>query len=179
MLDLPNRKSIMKFNKEDRPAYTGERTPFDWLLEGITVIGVAFIVGFTIYYYGKLPQTIPTHFNGSGKVDDFGSKSMLWFLPGLVLFTYTLLTLVSRIPEKFNYLVKITPENAQAQYRMALHLIGSLKGIIAWLFFFIQYAIIRASLDTAAGLGAYFVPVVLVGTSLPIFLFIIFSLKKK
>jgi uncharacterized membrane protein len=31
-----------------------------------------------IYYWGKLPQTIPTHFGFSGQVDGWGQKSV-WF----------------------------------------------------------------------------------------------------
>lgn len=47
--------------------------------------------------YGQLPDRIPTHFNGSGVVDGYGSKLMIWLLPIIALASYVVIRFASSI----------------------------------------------------------------------------------
>jgi len=77
--------------------------------------------------YHHLPETIPNHFNSSGQADGYGPKSSIFELPisGTILFA--LVTLVNRFPQFFNYLNKITPENALEEYTRATRMLRYLK----------------------------------------------------
>ena len=75
-------------NKSERPVIKIELTTADKMAE---VIGVLVLVTFwavTLFYYSKLPDTIPTHYNISGQADDHGSKTTILLLPvvGTILF---------------------------------------------------------------------------------------------
>ncbi len=166
-------------NKSDRPRLKPEFWPADWLLEGLALIGLLFFIGYFIYHFPKLPQIIPSHFNAAGEVDAYSSKSSLWLLAGMTVFIYGLLTFISFIPDKFNFLVKITVQNANVQYSMAVRLIRYLKLIIVLLFTYIFYSTIRAASYPSSGLGLWFIPVFLCLLFIPIILYGVFSYKRK
>jgi uncharacterized membrane protein len=53
------------------------------------------------YLYADLPETVPTHWNIRGEIDDWGSKSMLWIIPFATSFLgYILLSLAPKIDPK-------------------------------------------------------------------------------
>lgn len=53
------------------------------------------------YLYTDLPETVPTHWNIEGQIDDWGSKSMLWIIPFVTGFLgYVLMSLASKIDPK-------------------------------------------------------------------------------
>ncbi|MEP0265901.1 SdpI family protein [Dokdonia sp.] len=53
------------------------------------------------YLYADLPETVPTHWNMRGEIDDWGSKSMLWIIPFATSFLgYILLSLAPKIDPK-------------------------------------------------------------------------------
>ena len=60
-----------RVDKSNRPTVRPEMTPIDWLLEAVAAIGLMTLFGFAIYYYAKLPETIPSHFNGAGQPDEY------------------------------------------------------------------------------------------------------------
>lgn len=49
------------------------------------------------YIYTDLPETVPTHWNGNGEIDDWGSKRTLWIIP--FLFPALMYLLMSVIPK--------------------------------------------------------------------------------
>ena len=147
--------------ESDRPVMRPDMGPIDWLLEAIAISGLMFFLGYTIYNYPHIPETIPTHFNSSGQADEYGSRASFIILPGIAFFVYILLTLISLIPYRFNFTVKITPENAQRQYIMATRMIRTLKSSLIWGFFYLSYATIRVAEGAASGLGIWFVPLFL------------------
>ena len=56
-----------------------ERAP--WLI----LLALALIpVGEAIYVHARLPETIPTHFDGQGRADDYGSKTPYCIIAALV-----------------------------------------------------------------------------------------------
>jgi uncharacterized membrane protein len=53
------------------------------------------------YIYTDLPETVPTHWNGNGEIDDWGSKSTLWIIPFLFpALMYLLMSVIPKIDPK-------------------------------------------------------------------------------
>ncbi|WP_397362017.1 SdpI family protein [Olleya sp. R77988] len=53
------------------------------------------------YIWNGLPETVPTHWNASGEIDGYSSKSMLILIPILLpLLVYVILTLAPKIDPK-------------------------------------------------------------------------------
>jgi uncharacterized membrane protein len=168
-----------RVDKSNRPTVRPEMTPIDWLLEAVAAIGLMTLFGFAIYYYAKLPETIPSHFNGAGQPDEYSAKATFWTLPGIGVFIYALMSLIVLVPHKFNFTVQITPTNALKQYAMAINLIRYLKAAIIWLFFYISYSTIRVAAGADSGLGAWFLPVVLGGILGPVIIYVIMAYRQK
>jgi uncharacterized membrane protein len=87
---------------------------------------VAHVILVAVHFTG-LPESIPIHINYRDEIDGWGSKSFVWLLPAVALFTYVLLSVVNRFPNKFNYPFKIKPENVEQEYYRATRLIRWLK----------------------------------------------------
>lgn len=127
----------------------------------------------------KLPDTIPTHFNFKGEVDDFGNKYTLLILPVISTFMVIGLTRLSRFPHLLNYLVKITNENFQIQSSIAIKLLRFLKLIILFLFTWIEFSTIQVASGKSSGLGVWFLPVFLALIFIPLIYFIAKSFRNK
>ena len=161
----------------DRPLIRPEMGPADWLLEVIAISGLMFFLGYVIYNFPNLPETLPTHFNGSGQADEFGDKSSFLLLPGVALFVYILLTLINLIPHRFNFSVKITPANALRQYIMATRMVRILKVSLIWGFCYLSHVTIQVAKGVASGMGIWFVPVFIGVILVPIVIYIIMAKK--
>lgn len=110
---------------------------------------------YTAVSYGSLPESVPTHFGPAGTPDDFGGKGSIWALP-LVSFVLTLLmTVLMRYPHTFSYMITITDQNAEYQYRLARMLLLSLAIYINLLFFMLQHSTIQVATGASKGLDMY------------------------
>lgn len=86
----------------------------------IAAIGFSLIaLLLAVVHFPELPDQIPTHFNGNGVADGFGSKFTIFVLPGLSVVMALGLIVLSQYPHQFNYMKNITPENAPFEYRKA------------------------------------------------------------
>jgi hypothetical protein len=146
----------------------------DWL--GILLLAALWIC--TFYIIAQSPGTVPTHFNGAGQADKFGSPSTLWIFPAIGSFIYLLITLIGRHPQSFNYLKPITRENAAAQYGAAVLLLKCLKASLLLLFIIIQWATYFTAKGSISGLGWWFIPSLVVLVFLPILYYLYISLRK-
>jgi uncharacterized membrane protein len=165
--------------KEKRPQLNIPLNQTDKILEALAFISLALLWIYTIINYIQLPDKIPTHFNVKGVVDGFGRKTTLWFLPVVATIMVVGLTFLSRIPHQFNYLVKITPDNAFQQYSNAVKMMRYLKLAIVGIFFFIIYSVVKNAQSEMSGLSTWFLPIVICSTSIPAIVLIISSFKKK
>jgi uncharacterized membrane protein len=147
-----------------RPKIKLPLTSHDQVIEFIGIAFLLFLFFLPLRYYSEIPAKIPTHFNAAGAPDGFGSKTTLWLLPATGLLLWLLLTVINRYPHIFNFPVKITPENAETQYRIATRMIRILKCVLLIMFSFISYRTIQTALGNEAGLGKIFLPVFLVLT---------------
>lgn len=135
--------------------------------------------GLTIYAFSKLPAIIPIHFSGSGKVDNFGSKSFLFILPILATVIYFGLSQLNKFPHIFNYMTTITEENAVRQYTIATRMLRYLKLAILVIFSIVILFTYLTAIGIKDGLGVWFLPLVFVLIFLPTIIFLGKSLKKE
>ena len=163
---------------EIRPKTKIERTPSDNILE---IMGWVALVGLWILIlvnYSNLPDIIPTHFNGAGKVDNYGGKATLFMLPIIATLAYIGLTVLNNYPHIFNYPAKVTAENALRLYSNATRMIRYLKFVIVLVFTLIVFMTLRTAAGESEGLGAWFLPFTFGLIFIPLGIFVVQSFKK-
>lgn len=107
-------------------------------------------------YYSDLPDLIPTHFNASGDADKFGSKNTIFILPVLSAVLVGGVVWLAKFPHRFNYLHKITPENAAFEYQRMRTMMRVINALTSLLFLVITWDILRAASGGAKGLSVLF-----------------------
>ncbi len=137
------------------------------------------LIGFPIYYFSKLPEIIPTHFNALGEPDGFSKKDTIWVLPVIGFFMYFGMLITNKFPHVFNYPTVITEENAERQYRLVTKLIRTMNMLMTGGFFYIGYSTIQTALSKGAGLGTFFLVVFLTSIFGSIGFYLYFALQKK
>lgn len=118
----------------------------DYLLETLAIVIFLAIWIQAMYYWPQLPERIPVHLNGAGQVDGWGSRTSIWFIPGIALLIYAVLSVVQRYPHTYNYLRPVTKENAYSAYQLAIRLIRFLKMACLLLFLIIHWMILRLAI---------------------------------
>lgn len=109
-----------------RPVLDLPRSPLEFLLEGVALVGIFVSIGLVIQSWSLLPATIPVHFGWSGRPDAWGHKILIGLLPVLGFVFNSVFFVLAGYPHTFNYPVTITAENARIQYRLA-------RGLLAWM----------------------------------------------
>lgn len=136
----------------------GEK-PSEQLIELLAVMGMIILVLLPAFFYEELPESIPTHFGGSGKADAWGAKSSIWLLPVIGAVIYFTLT-------GLNYFIKNTnpkPKHGQSQAMANAHkdisieMLRALKAAILICFAYIVWATIQTALGNYDGLGSFFI----------------------
>lgn len=134
---------------------TIQKTWIDTWATVLSVVGLLLFIVLLFIYWPQLPDSIPVHFNHKGEVDRWGGKATLLILPGVALFTYSMLTMVANWPAQMNYPVRITPENADRQYRLARNLLAVMKTVIVWGTLGLSWLIMETALSTNSNLGPW------------------------
>ena len=166
-------------NKKNMPKIKIRRKTFDWVIEVIAFVFLAFLIILPLIYYSHLPERIPVHFNGAGQPDGYGGRVTLWILPATSLFLYLLMTILESFPHIYNFPVEITADNAVTQYTLATRLIRILKTVILIIFSFLSYKTITTATGETAGLGKAFLPVFLLVTLGIIVVYVVRSLNNR
>jgi uncharacterized membrane protein len=164
---------------EQRPKLKLKLSTSDWVIE---LLGWLALVGFWILVlvnYNDLPESIPTHFNGAGVADDFGRKNTIIILPILGTILFLAITYINQFPHIFNYLSKITQENAQQQYTNATKMMRFLKLVLLITFGLIAFKTIEHAKGNSEGLGEWFLPITILILVVPLVVFTIKSLTSK
>lgn len=160
-----------------RPKIKVTLSSFDKTLETICISLILVLWGLTLFAYFTLPDTIPTHYNASGEVDNYGSKTTLIFLPVLCTILFCGLTILNKHPNILNYVTPITEENAERQYKYATRMLRFIKLLIAIIFTLIVLFTYLTTIGKVHGPGAWFLPIVIVLTIVPTGYYINKSLK--
>jgi uncharacterized membrane protein len=143
---------------QTRPKIKLTLSPLDNKLELLSKIFLVVLWGLTLYTLLKLPKIIPTHFNASGQANDYGNKLTLLILPILATIIFFGLTKLIRYPHLFNYMTKITEDNAQKQYTIATRILRFLKLAIPVVFSLIILFTYLTTIGLTNGLGFWFLP---------------------
>ncbi len=117
-----------------RPKLKIPLTTLDKVIEALCWSGLAATWLAAFIAFSQLPEIIPTHFNGSGQADGYGSKSTIWLLPVIPTILVAGLSFLNRFPHTFNYLEEITPANAEKNYRWGTRLLRYSKLFVVLLF---------------------------------------------
>ena len=154
---------------EKRPIIQFKNEQIDTFFEYGSYLIVFLLILYTALHYVQLPETIPTHFDFSGKPDGYGSKEALWIIPGIISFLIILFKILSRNPHQFNYIRLITIENAEREYRMSVRVLKILQFNISILFSYITIIVIRGASQQKAELGIWFIPILIISIISPVF----------
>lgn len=102
---------------KNRPAPDYETGPVTRSLRVASLLGIVALSFYVLWRYPSLPEIVPTHFDFTGQPDDFGSRSSLLWLAGIMLIMGVLIAWASTKPHVLNYPGDITGANAQRLYR--------------------------------------------------------------
>ncbi|MBN8836907.1 MAG: DUF1648 domain-containing protein [Sphingobacteriia bacterium] len=161
------------YNEEQRPVIKIELSKTDKLIESIALAGLLFMWLYVLYAFTKLPDTIPIHYNYHGKADNYGSKYVIFILPLVISALFLLLTILNHYPHKFNYLKKITEDNAMQQYKAATKSLRIVKLVIVLFMNDVVFSIIKGADTKETSLGFWFLPLFLLAIILPIVVLLI------
>lgn len=146
-----------------RPKLKIEKEPIDNFLEIIALVGLAILIIYPMINYAALPEKIPTHFDGAGNPDAFGKKSSIALLPIVGVFIYVIFYFIQKVPHTFNYGgLKITKENAAAQYQNVLRIMRILKALMTIAFAYMTWSTVQIAMGNNTGLGKGFTPLFLI-----------------
>ncbi len=162
-----------------RPRLQLSITTPDRIIAAAGWICLAALWAMTIFAYGNLPETIPTHFGVGGEANDYGSKMTLFFLPVFGTLSFIALTLLNYYPHVFNYPCNITTQNALAQYTNATRMIRYMKFAIVFIMLVTVFMIYNAVVTGSGRLGSAFVPIMVVVLVIPLMYFIFKAIKVK
>jgi uncharacterized membrane protein len=143
----------MKLKVEERPPYSGS----EYALEAIalSLVGLQLYVLFTSY--SELPEQVPVHFGAGGEPDRFGSREVLWLLPGINAALFLLLATVARYSRSYNVPWRVPEESRTRQFRLARTLVVGMQVYVAGVLTYITWQTVRVALGEAGGLGGGFV----------------------
>lgn len=144
--------------ENNRPRFRPRLTAFDKTVE---VLGWALLLLFWLMFYrfyADLPEVIPTHFNGSGEPDGYGSRASAWGLPAITTVLFLGLSWLSRYPHLYNYAVELTPDNFARQYQIAMRLLRWMKLVIVLVFGAIFYQTVLVATTNQTHLGKWVLP---------------------
>jgi uncharacterized membrane protein len=164
---------------EKRPFLKVELSTSDKMIELAGWFCLACLWIICLAAYDELPEIIPTHFNISMEVNDYGSKMTILFLPVIATLAFLGLTELNRHPHIFNFPVKITSENALYQYTNATRMLRCLKLIIAFVSGLAVLLIYQAASGKTEWMGSWLMMVVLGVIILPLIYFIIKALNRR
>jgi hypothetical protein len=133
----------------------------EWLLESATLGILLFWFFYLPIQWDSLPDRVPSGFGFSGRPRGAVSRSMLWLLPCVGFVLYGLQTRLSRFPHLHNFPVEVTLRNAETLYSLARRLLQLLKFELVASFGYIEWKMIQTARGNAAGLGPWFVPLLL------------------
>lgn len=140
---------------EANPKIQIKLTVFDKGLEIGAIILLMIIWILAPFNYFISLDTVPIHFNLSGKPDGCGSKVAMLLLPVIPTIIYLVLTLLNEYPHFYNYITKITVKNAMRQYTIATRMIRILKLSVMFIFIIDSLCTLLITLGIVGGLGKW------------------------
>ncbi|WP_404407287.1 DUF1648 domain-containing protein [Jeotgalibacillus malaysiensis] len=132
--------------------------------KAFSLISLILLIAASIYLalsWNDLSDVIPIHFNAAGEADGYGGKWSAIMLPVIGFVMWGGLTALERVPHTYNYLGKITEENAEKQYLNGVLMMNVIKNLCVLLFAYITYELTLIGTGGNANLTAGVMPVFL------------------
>lgn len=117
-------------------------TQFDRALEIVVAVLTFMTILMAVFFYTRLPEQIPIHFDWKFVPNGYGSKENILFLQGLMLLVVLVMWLGTMFPGMVNLPVKRNPEKEVEQQAL---LCRSYRVIALWvvvIFLFITLAMV-------------------------------------
>lgn len=132
-----------------------------------------YLIMMPLVNWGSLPETIPSHFNAEGIVDDYGSRFLVFIPMGIGLLLFGFMKWLSLHPEMYNYWVKITEENKAKQYEIAVKFINWMNISMILVMCIVTYILIESAKNNQPMISGYMLPLIFVITLVPIVWYLI------
>lgn len=155
-------------NSWGRPKINIPKTKSEWVWDIIGFLSYFGSIIFLVVLWSDLPEEVPGHFNAVGEVDRWGAKGELLILPVVGAFLTLLMQVLEKSPEVHNYPKRLNESNAEQFYLCSRKLVNQLKNICLLLFSFILFESISIALGWESGFGKWFLPIMMIGTGIPI-----------
>lgn len=149
---------------EKRPKITVPQNSTDLWIDRFSFL-LFFIIWLSVFvYYPDLPNEIPTHFNGRGQADAFGSKQSIWVLMGVFSSIFIGIYILNKYPHLHNYTVKITEENALKNYRFSTRVLRVVNFLNLLLLAYILKTMMTPYEKQSTAFGGWFLPTIMIGS---------------
>ncbi len=149
---------------EKRPKITVPQNSTDLWIDRFSFL-LFFIIWLSVFvYYPDLPNEIPTHFNGRGQADAFGSKQTIWILMGVFSSIFIGIYILNKYPHLHNYTVKITEENALKNYRFSTRVLRVVNFLNLLLLAYILKTMMTPYEKQSTAFGGWFLPTIMIGS---------------
>jgi uncharacterized membrane protein len=137
------------------------------------------VIFIPVYFYGKLPDDIPYHFNFSGQPTSFGNKVTILILPLIATIQFVLLSILPKLKLHYRYPVTITVDNEQIQKELAGAFGKLMKSSVLLVFILIEIQIIQSVYEAKLFLNHYGIIVYSAIIFIPIITYFIVANKEK
>lgn len=149
---------------EKKPKITVPQNSTDLWIDRFSFL-LFFIIWLSVFvYYPDLPNEIPTHFNGRGQADAFGSKQSIWILMGVFSSIFIGIYILNKYPHLHNYTVKITEENALKNYRFSTRVLRVVNFLNLLLLAYILKTMMTPYEKQSTAFGGWFLPTIMIGS---------------
>lgn len=146
---------------KNRPIINIERDGFMKGIEAFAALCVVASWFIAIYFYGKLPSTIPIHFDGAGNANGFGAKESIFLLPCLATVIVFGIHQLSKHPHLFNYVKPVDNDNAEQLYRSSVKILYIVNAITSLILLLAVASTISAALDHGAKMSKWMMPMII------------------
>lgn len=158
-----------------------KRSLYDWLIDVLSFLALI-VTSIPIIFYSKLENIshVPIHYNMSGQIDGWGGPRNLISLFLVALAFYLLLYILEIFPKALNLPVKVTSDNENDVYRLAIRLLRHLKLFFTLIFAYLINNSFATALGNCSGGNAFILNGLLCGVILVMIYFAIkmFALRK-
>jgi len=159
----------MTSSKEYRPIVDLPNTNVERNFDLVSFACVVIMVMGSIAMMAYLPDRIPIHWNLKGQADGFGSKTTMLLLPMFSVLFFCMFSWVYKIPHKYNYAQKLTPENYEEQYLGSRKLLRIIHAFSQITFVCILGFILNGAFGESQNIPFWFPPLVLIaGVGFPV-----------
>ncbi len=169
--------------KQERAEYLAELdiplSPLEMLFDALAIAGTLALIIMTVYYWPYMPEIVPSHFDASGQVNGWSSRSSMLALPIIGVFMVVLMEVLCRFPKIYNYPVKITPDNAARQFLLARTLLKYIAAMIACLFAYIVWMTSRVALGQISGGTPYDFIIIIAASIAPTIVYFIAAARAR